>query len=270
MLTSAIYAYFDGIRQEKEKQEAGPVDHVSPSYFNKCIRQLWYKKSNTPASNPLESHSYIKFELGHATHEKIQNVLKEMGLWVRGETFQEKHFLGFKWVYRIDGEIKDKNGNRYIMEIKSIYASGYTAKEKEADADHELQLYFYMLLENIDRGIILYIGRDNGRMIEYHYTKETLQHKYGPYIQERQQKLHRLFQLLETKELPEREYNAVFKNVGNELSDSFQKDNLKYKTDWQCSYCQWKGLCWDDVIQGMKEYKFYYNGGYCDKIENAK
>lgn len=258
MIKEKIYEYYDNerIRKENQEKDYDKKFNIAPSYLNSCIRKIYYKKNNTKSSNPISLHNYIKFEMGHAVHEKLAEIMSKMFYIRKGEIWHEKDMHGVKWVYRVDDYLM-LNAYEYIIEIKSIYGNlAYNDMPKE---DAIMQLFCYMLLENIDRGILLYICRDTGFIEEFHFNIEGLKEKYGEKYKER---LGKLKELRDSNELPDREYNIVIKKNGNEFKYDFQKDNVKYKSCYQCSYCQYQDLCWQDVLKEMVNYNFYIQGEF--------
>jgi hypothetical protein len=259
-----IYRYFDNIRIEKEnKGLTNKKLSFGPSYLNKCKRQIFYQKTNTPQSNPTETHSYIKFALGDSAHEAIQGIFQKIGIWLEGEDFKYTTWNDIDWCYRIDGKLLI-NDNEWIGEIKSVYASGYNSIEKEPRIDHELQLLMYMIFEGVNNGFILYVGRDNGLLVDYYYTLDTLYKKHEKYITQRVFELKQVIDNIVNNELPERDHEIVIKNNKGVLSNKFTKDKVNYKSDWQCNYCSWKSMCWKDVNEEIKNHKFYVNGDFID------
>lgn len=262
MLSKIIYNYFDSKRLEKESKEKAIGLHMAPSYMTKCKRSIFFSKTNTPASNPPEAHAYIKFELGNDAHEMMQAILKNIGIWIEGEDLKEVNRFGFDWKYKIDNMIKDESGNKYIIEIKTTYAKGFINIEKEPKMEHEIQLMMYMLFENIERGILLYIGRDNGRLVEYNYSLQMLKEKHEKWFIQKIAELKKLMDQISNRELPDRDYQIQVKNNNGLLSEDFQHKTVKYKTDWQCSYCSYKNLCWKEVYENMEGNAFYINGQF--------
>lgn len=267
MISKIIYNYFEQKRTDKEAEEKAPGLHMAPSYMTKCKRAIYYSKTNTPVSNPPETHAYIKFELGDATHEKIQSILKEIGIWIEGEDLKEVNRFGLDWKYLIDGKILDQEHNQYIIEIKSIYAAGFHSIEKEAKFEHEIQLMMYMLFEDIERGVLLYIGRDNGRLVEYNYSLTMLKEKHEKWVIQRIADLKKLLDQVSKKEVPDRDYKIQVKNIKGTLSEDFQRQTIKYKSDWQCSYCNHKTLCWKEVYDKMSSNEFFINNTFYPRGE---
>ncbi|HEY0089159.1 MAG TPA: hypothetical protein VGB37_09955, partial [Candidatus Lokiarchaeia archaeon] len=212
MLKEIIYQYFDDKRLAKEADNRhSDKINFAPSYFTTCKRQIYYKKKNIPQSNPIETHSYIKFAMGDSVREKLQDIIKELNLMLECEDFKEIEWNDLNWIYRIDGKIK-VNNEPYIIEIKSVYSSGYNSIEKEAKPEHEIQLLLYMIFEKIDRGILLYIGRDNGFIVEYDYYIDQLKEKYSALFIMKIQELKELKEKLENNILPDRDFQIALKN----------------------------------------------------------
>lgn len=263
MIKELIYDFFDDVRKEKETEKIEFRTHISPSYLMKCARQIIYKKRNIPASNPIDSHTYIKFAMGDAVHEKLTAIFKKMGLKIiESENLKTKKWLDMDWVYIAD-DVIEKNNEKYIVEKKSVYFSGYNGIKTEPKIEHVIQLYCYMELEKINRGILLYIGRDNGHIVEYCYSVEQLRRKIGEKVKAYVSSLKKIIELSKNcNYLPNRGNQIVIKNNNGYLTEKFQKNGVQYKSDWQCNYCQWKNLCWADVYEKIKDYTFFKEGKF--------
>lgn len=267
MIKELIYQYFDNERLYKEKKQLQYDNdfNAAPSYLTDCKRKLYYKKMNIPASNPTPLHSYIKFAMGDAVHEKLQNILSKIIYFKKCEVFQEKELYGLKWVYRLDGSFLVVS-NEYILEIKSIYGTdNYNDLPKD---DNIIQLFSCMLLENKEYGDLLYICRDTGFIEEFIFTLDDLKSKYGEIYKKHLNKIKELKKCIEEKKEPDRDYELYLKNDNGIIKESFQKDNVKYKTPWQCSkkegntYCQWRDLCWSKELEEIKNHSFFINGKF--------
>jgi len=268
MLKELIYNYFEAQQRESNYTEREKL-YFSPSSLTACKRQLFYKYTDTQASNPISTHAYIKMQMGTTIHAEIEKILKEIGIYELGEELKTGSINDVDMRYRVDGllRIDDK---AYVFELKTVYASGYNTIEREPKKDHIIQLLSYMIIEKIDTGILLYIGRDNGFMVEYKveiknnellinsvYKTEILKEFYNLIAE-----LEKIKDNINNNILPERDYKRVFKNYKGELSEDFTKDKVKYKSDWQCSYCKWKDLCYQDILENMKDSNFYIGGEY--------
>lgn len=267
-LVSIIYNSFPPQSEAKEYKENFTV---APSYLTKCRRAIIYGKNGTKPSNPPDNASLFKMRMGDIIHDNIQELLKEKGLLESAEIHKNTHYNGLEFNYFYDGIINLSEDWRGILEIKTIYANGFRSIEKEPKPEHVLQCLSYMIFENIDKAIILYIGRDNGFMLQYELRlnneievlfidgKETRYHE---------QWLEKVAQLKAVKlyhlagELPPRDYSMVFKNANGVISDEFQKDNQKYKSDWRCQYCSFKDICWAKELEEIKHHKFFIDGKF--------
>jgi hypothetical protein len=258
MLKNLIYEYF-----KKENEARTPQDSVTfaPSYFTSCKRQVFYKKTGTEVSNPIDEAAYFKMALGTASHEKIQSIISKLGILQECEDMKTIEWNGSTWNYRIDG-IVEIDGKRYVLEIKTVYGTGFRYIEEKPKENDFMQIQLYMLFENIADGLILYVGRDNGFMIE-HYVKST------PGVQEQLKnkgnELIKLKSMIENKQIPDRDFQIQLKNTGEKISEDFTKDKVKHKTAWQCSYCQWKDNCWQTELEEIKKHDFYIDGQFINK-----
>lgn len=264
MIKELIYKYLEEENLKKEKKEYSGEINFAPSYLTDCKRKTFYKKLNYPKSNPIETHTMLKFDLGNITHELIQKYCKNSNdvIWLEGEDWKSIKYNDLYWIYRIDNMLK-VNYKKYILEVKSTYFSGWKSVESEPKKEHILQLYIYMIFENIDNGILLYIGRDNGLIAEYEFNIKILNDLYLKEVEEIINKLKILKSMIENKELPERDFKAVLK-LNDAISWEFQKDKIKYITEWQCNYCQWKNYCWSEIAKKMNDerYKYYIDGNF--------
>lgn len=259
MIKEKIYDYFISKQTAREQKDIT----FAPSYISSCKRQIFYKKTGTETTNPISQASFFKMEMGNSIHEKIQDIISKLDNveLLECEDFKTITYRDLPFCYRIDGKVLISN-EVYILELKTVYASGYNTIEKEPKKEHVLQLLLYMIFENVSKGILLYIGRDNGFMVEYSYTVNELMRLYGNELYEKIDSLNKLKQQIENKELPERDFAMVFKNKEGSITDKFTKDKKNYKSEWQCKYCGYQNLCWKDVLEKLKEYRFYIGGKF--------
>ena len=157
--------------------------------------------------------------------------------------------------------------NGALDNTNASVTNGFRFIEKEPKQEHLLQMQLFMMFEKIDNGILLYVGRDNGFMIEHVYHKDDLpQFDMGVQFF----KLKKLKNMIEYDQLPDKDFKICLKNINGVISEEFQKDSVKYKSDWQCrtkdgkSYCQWKDLCWKEELKEIFKHKFYIDGQFID------
>lgn len=257
---------------EKSERERKPQEKITfaPSYLSKCGRAIYYdKKAETP-SNPPELPAKLKMYWGDILHKDIQERLQKAGVLESFEEFRTIEHEGLTFNYFYDGIVKVQ-GERAILEIKTVYASGYSSIEERPKDDHVLQCLSYMIFEKIDKGIILYAGRDNGFLkqhkIAYDFEGNVLingknLYGYAELWHDKIMKMKRLKELIESGGIPDRDFQIRLKNKGGQISHDFQHNSEKIKSDWQCTYCSHKDTCWKDVYAQIGKYKFYINNKF--------
>jgi hypothetical protein len=258
MIKEKIYDYFLDTEKKPEAQEDVTF---APSYISSCERQIYYKKTGQAVTNPISEAAYYKMAMGTCIHDYIQKLIENIdgAKLIECENLKNITIDGIEFNYRLDG-ILEINGKKYILEIKTTYGAGARYIEKDGEKpDHKQQMYMYMNFENIENGILLYICKDSGFMIEFVYEGIKLRNGW---FSEKIEQLKKLKSKIETKQIPDRQYQIRMKNVGGEISENFTKDKVKYKSDWQCSYCQWKNECWKDALNEIKNNKFYIDNEF--------
>jgi CRISPR/Cas system-associated exonuclease Cas4 (RecB family) len=264
MLNEKIYDYFektDNNRSVKVFKSEDTV-HFNPSSFSACKKQIYLKKRNIAPSNPIDAASYLKMDFGSTLHSRIQDIVKKMGILIEAERLKVKEFCGLHFRYKTDGIII-LNRQRHIMEIKTTHAGGLRAVKHDPKPGDVIQICLYMLFERIKSGILLYVGRDNGYLIEYYMTQECDAYKTA--IAEIQKKIPELKQLeaqIKSGIMPERDCQIALKNKDGVISEKFQKDKKAYRTDWQCGYCAYKNMCWETELEEIQDHKFFIDGEF--------
>ncbi|KKM64648.1 hypothetical protein LCGC14_1499160 [marine sediment metagenome] len=280
-LIDSFYKHFN----EQETSEYNPKDpHFAPSYLANCGRQTYYKKTNTKPSDPISDTSLFKMHFGKIQHQGLQDILVKMPGYkiVEMEKENDIEYQGLKFKYFIDciiewGEDVTEGMNvfgkteQYIIEIKTIFGRAVDFIKKEPKEDHMLQTLSYMGFKKIKKAIILYIDRGSGYQVQHNIESNgdlTLNGKeINHYRKIWADKIHELSWVkaaILAEQLYARQYNIVIKKINGSLVFDFQKDSVKYKSDWQCTYCQYKTECWQEVIGGMakKGRNFYIGGKY--------
>lgn len=268
-LPEIIYNSFkkEGAEAKPERTEVT----FAPSYLSSCGREIGYKKLGYKPTNPPDLPSLLKMSWGNILHDDIQKRLQDAGILESHEVHRTIEYEGIKFNYFYDG-ILNIGGERAILEIKTIYGNGFRSVEERPKDEHVLQTLSYMVWEGIDIGCILYAGRDNGYLLQYNLEiSSEFEHllmvngtDYGHYPAwiEKISKLKDLKAKIEQKELPNREYEIVMKHKDGVITESFQKDKVKYESDYQCNYCGFKDLCWKSEYEQIKKHSFFINGQF--------
>jgi CRISPR/Cas system-associated exonuclease Cas4 (RecB family) len=187
----------------------------------------------------------------------IHDFLKEAGLEIVPEVSGEKHLPGLTHPigFRIDNLFIDpKTGDMDGIEVKTGYGYGIRSIKKDnrpRDGDL-MQVVCYLTFGGLKKVYLVYIARDDGYRCQF-----LVELKDGwVYIDGIRHPLDLIFQIenklmeienaVEKKIIPDREYRVAIKN--GEIKKLFQKDKVKYSSNWQCTYCRWMDFCWHDEV----------------------
>lgn len=226
-----------------------------------CMRQLFYKWVSEPATNPITAGGYWKMRAGNKLHDLIYEFFKEMDWEVLTEVGSKKKLpeLEHDISYRVDCMYTVPGSDEWtIIEVKSSYGNGIRALQRSGEPKESdiMQILLYMHLENISKGVLLYVARDDGYRMEFHLELKDgilyVDNKPTEYtFQKILDKLVQLEEHLKEVNLPDRDYKVAIKN--GEIKKKFTKNKVDYKSDWNCSYCQWCDMCWEYEIEKYKE-----------------
>lgn len=266
MLKNLIYNYYENGRQHNPptKNMKNAQVFFNPSSFSACKRQIYFKKIAQKTTNPILTAAQLKMAFGTVLHEKIQAIVQSLGILVEAEKLKVVTMGGLKFRYKTDGIIVI-NGKRYIMEIKTTYGQGFRMIKDAPKPSDIIQMALYMLFEHVENGILLYVGRDNGFLMEYVIkVGDPLYSSAMETISKTMKHLKLLEKYIKDRHIPARDCQIALKNKNGIVSSKFQKDKIVYKADWQCEYCQWKDLCWTHELEEIKKHTFFINGNFID------
>jgi len=240
------------ISSERRKRES----HY-PSDVSKCLRQLYYTWTGEDESNPIPAGGFWKMRMGDKIHALIYEFMNNAGFQIENEiSFKQDIKLKYPISGRIDNVFLDERGLSGL-EVKTSYGRGIRAlKEKQYPRESDVeQVICYMACSNIEKFYILYVARDDGYRMQFEIhdghcffngIKKPLHTNFESIVE----KLARLEKAVENRSIPGRDYQVAIK--GGEIKTMFQKNNVKYKTDWQCGYCRWLDKCWYSEKQKYK------------------
>ncbi len=239
-------------RESRERQ------HHYASDILACRRQLYYKWTREPESNPIEAGGHWKMRMGDRIHELVHEFLEEAGFDIIREVSGKLEHPRLKRPisYRVDNLFTDRDGTVAGIEVKTSYGAGIKALKSDPKPDHLGQVVVYMRAAAISRFYLLYIGRDNGfrRQFTLELRDGTLLVNGRAEPDPFESMIDRLVDLerrLETHTVPARDYLAAIRK--GSVKDRFQKNKEIFKTDWQCSYCRWKDACWQEVAEQHRD-----------------
>lgn len=235
--------------QELKKNSEKVMSSHHPSGASSCIRQLYYKWTNEPISNPVQPKDIWRMKFGTALHKMYAELLQESGI---AEVMSEVEitYTDPRLEYPIHGFMDNVfavDEETYSVELKTVF--GYGAKAIQLSGqprDQDLiQMKIYLSVRrDLDHMLAPYIARDSFYRTEFCFT--MTQEERDEFIEGIVQKFIALELAVKNKSIPDREYDVCVKD--GEIKDSVQHNNVKYKSDWQCLYCQYRSTCWEEEI----------------------
>jgi CRISPR/Cas system-associated exonuclease Cas4 (RecB family) len=216
-----------------DRQKDKTQTHFYISEAGKCPRQIFFKFKNVPRKE-MEPNVLRLFDHGDHMHQLImKSLLSTRDIHV---VASEVNIPPQELVSGRADAIISNGKDLYILDIKSMNSMIFkTLTEPKEENIRQIQLYSYYF--NIPRGILLYVNKDNLQLKEFII-------EYNPIEAER---------LIE---------NLTFlkKQIDSNIVPARIPD---YPDDWQCRYCQFRGVCdlgapdqmdWEDFktkIQGV-------------------
>ncbi|MFA4871328.1 MAG: hypothetical protein WC623_24225 [Pedobacter sp.] len=240
------------IRPSMASPEILELDHKG-----RCKRQMVYGALDFPSTNM--SDRFIMTMDDSSWHEELT------ADWVRKTTFslrdsQMEIDCGYFGKGKIDGILTDMLGKDYLYEHKALNHFSFNKfdSDKELPIDYIVQCCVYLNQElatyDINQALLLVKNKNTAQylefLIEYDkekdiviilYRQDSIDQKkidLNIEIADILKRTREKFEFVETckneKRLPKRDYDI---------------------SDWQCSYCNFKGACWQDYEQEFKELK---------------
>jgi hypothetical protein len=230
-----------------------------PSDLTSCVRQLAYKWRGEEKTNPPTPGNYLKMAFGNAAEDIIRK-------WLWWE-LDQGGFIDFDEQVEVTGEsdlldypihgymdfVVHTEAGKFGIELKSSFGRGVRGVKADGPKpEHLIQVYCYLRFSDLDKIYLIYVGRDDGYRTQFCVTMNDGQMFVDGehYPVDWDVILTRLIEAersIDSPVLPVREYKAAIK--GGELRDLYQKDGVKYASDWQCRYCDWKDKCWGSFVQ---------------------
>lgn len=255
------------INYPEQEQKNYEEYSISPSGLTDCSRQLFYKYTNVPVTDPIDKLSLAKMEMGTVLHDWFVGLMEDV---TETEVLHELDAFGFRWRYKIDA-ITTEDGVKVINEVKTVPDYSYKiAKDGLDHESHVRQLQVYMVLEYCSNGRLIYLNRNTGEWMAYDFVMQedngaylftmtkhlhangtpTVQHKDKMPLDMLIDKHKKIEEQISLQQIPEREYQMYGKMVNGEFKPQYSLNGVFYRSNWQCTYCRWKTLCWK-----LKEFK---------------
>jgi hypothetical protein len=191
--------------EEREERPVRPRDHLWASELGKSPVDIFLKLKGEPLTNPPNARSMRKFEAGNIWEWIVGMVLTRAGILLQAQEWVSYQYPGLlevtgkadfiaggtpdfdKAKREIDSiglpdvfkrafknivahlESNYPNGlHTKVLEVKSLSAFMYDGLERTGKASkiHRLQTYHYLKSKGIERGDVVYVCRDDCRMME--------------------------------------------------------------------------------------------------------
>jgi len=261
----------------KDKNLYDNKNEHHPSGVLSCNRQIFYKWCNIPKTDIETPGNLLKMKMGDIIHEWVYTALKSKGLKLiienedndgNGKEIFDCR-LKYPFKFKTDARFVDEHNIASIIEVKSSFGRGVKDIQLNGPKDTMIaQVVLYMKFENVNRAYFIFIGRDNGYRTQHvvdllpeggfivdgrkpikcneRYNMIIEGKKYPITYTNIIKKLVVFEGYYEKNIIPPRDYMVAIKN--GEIKE-FIHQKVKYKPDWQCSYCQWKTHCWQEELK---------------------
>lgn len=198
-----------------------------PSAIGQCLRKLWFQVNRNATTDEGGSEdvlkTYVIFELGTYVHVLFQNLCERAGfLKAREVPIVDKRL---KIIGHADG-ILELDGEKVLLEIKTINSRGFTLLGQAPDLSHKKQAMTYMKALGLPKAAIVYINKDRNEVREYcvEFDDEFWKKQCQPRIT-------KFLSCVAKNEIPDRE--------------GTQKDAMP------CRFCAYAGTCFDSRKLGV-------------------
>jgi len=200
-----FYECWNSTLEKREERKIEPRDRIWASELGGSMVDRYLKMTGVKPTNPPNPRSLRKFEAGNIWEWIVGLVLKRAGIlldsqgWVQfqypgllqvtgkldylaggqpdwSKAKEEIHKFGFPDFFtRVGGAIVDYLSNKHpfgldetVLEIKSCSSFMFERYEAtgKANPNHVLQTYHYLKAKNLPEGHIVYISKDDVRMLE--------------------------------------------------------------------------------------------------------
>lgn len=245
----------------------------------KCMREAYFRCVGEEGK-PHTATTQLKFRLGKAAEEILVEEWKRAGIWVGNNLkfYNEKHNVSGE----VDCIIREPGTNKLIVcEIKSFY--GYNAQKEllgskgvmgKPKMGHLLQtlIYTYELRNKIAYGKMVYLERGNAKRTQFDIKviPDTVNGDdaivYRPSvdddvimdftIEDIYARYDELGEAVKKRQVPDKDFDLYYDDariekdfangkISKSRYDKFQKKGDSERPgDWNCSYCNFKDLCW--------------------------
>ena len=258
MLNTVNLLYSQMLRENEErerKQRHYPSSLCAVmndgSFIGKCRRATWYEWKGHPRSNRVDAPGLFKMQVGDLIHEHLSATLNRAlsdlgyteesltgdGLGEEVATLWNAPGLSFPVSGRMDKRLVAPDGKRIVVEWKSTYGRGADFIKRDGPKEDNLMqcaAYLEQDVFPVDAAVLMYAGRDSGYMFGYYVTK----HGDGLMVEHMGSKKVTFSQI---------GWPAIVEGLSSLESSLESVSPLRRdyrESEWRCSYCGHKDLCW--------------------------
>ena len=225
-------------------QESGDALRIS-NLGEKCVRKLWYRQNKPEAAEPLDGPTLLKFNNGDILEETVLSLAEQAGHEVAGrqDTIDLHGVIGHRDAI-IDGVMVDvKSANS-----RGMHKFTYHRLEHDDPFGYLDQLDAYLAGSKADpalkvRGEMAFLAVDK-ELGKLHLDVYKAQNKPWESI------ISKLRSTIGAAAPPPRAYNPVPDGSSGNM-----------KIPMECSYCQFKNICYQDSNGGSGLRKYLYSNG---------
>lgn len=196
-----------------DKQKDKEQRHFYVTDAGKCPRAVFFKFKNAPREE-MDANILRIFEHGDHIHEMIMKPLlsiRDIHVVASEVNIPPQELISG----RADAILSDGK-NLYVLDIKSMNSMVFrNLDEPKSENVDQIQLYLHYF--KIPKGILLYVSKDNQDLKEFEVEYD------------RRKSENLLAALADLKE--KIDSNVIPSRISG------------YPSDWQCRYCQFRGIC---------------------------
>lgn len=260
--------------EKNEDRKLSPRDYIYASEVGGAFIDRYYKMKGVAYTNPPNMRSLRKFEAGNIWEWIVQIILKRAGILINSQEHLDYQYDGLLRVSgrldhlaggkpdwekakaemenldlpdifkRATNDIIDYLQINYplglktlILEVKSVSSFMFESylKSGEANPGHKLQLYHYLKSKGLPEGHIIYICKDDCRMLELG-----------------------VFNPSQIEEIYKKDIETMTKYFNDDLEPpkeellTFDEDSLRFSYNWKVGYSPYL-----TKIYGFKEQMEY-------------
>ena len=248
--------------RRKERPLVDRTDKIWASEIGGAMIDRYLKMKGTPPTNPPNARSQRKFEAGNLWENIVGHVLARAGILIQSQEWLKFQYPGllpvtgkldfmaggnpdydkasnavqeFNWLpefittatLNIVNNLKEQYPNglkNIILEIKSCSSFMYEVYEKKGTASpqHKCQAFHYLKAKNMDEAHIVYVSRDDARILEVGVMNPSLVE--DDYFND----IKKITEHIKTSTRPEIEKPLVFDSTLG-----------KFSANWKCGYSQY-------------------------------